>query len=263
MNRLFAVCFSTMPLIASWVWMVPKSGPQEKTALGPQAKETQLVMATGHRKMPKLSSSKRKESTKKGPLIPQMKRNAPPSPSKEYSEADLLRLQATNRCQNCCLQGANLDGFDLSDADLRGADLTGASLVNTNLHRADLSFAVLDDANLHGAFLAEATLIQTELMRANFTQATLTMADFSEANLKESRFVGAKLDQVHLAESVVDNTDFQGADLRHALFTDTDIAISNFSLADLTGAADIEWEQFNPKYFCGTKLPNGTTNICH
>ena len=51
-------------------------------------------------------------------------------------ENNILELKASNSCELCILEGANLGSLDLSKAYLFGADLSGVSLKSTDLSGA-------------------------------------------------------------------------------------------------------------------------------
>src|SRR4028118_697113 len=82
------------------------------------------------------------------------------TPIKAETPEQFRQLQATKKCENCNLSGANLYGSNLISASLRGANLSGADLRRTNL-----SDAILIGANLNNADLSNATL--NEIGRAS------------------------------------------------------------------------------------------------
>ena len=84
-----------------------------------------------------------------------------------WAKSDLEILKETNRCPNCMLSGARLDGAILIRADLSGANLQGAKLDGADLRRAYLQGAILILANLR-----RAKLRGTYLEGADLTGAT-------------------------------------------------------------------------------------------
>jgi len=110
------------------------------------------------------------------------------APAYAFNQADLTKLQSTNKCKDCdlseaALTGVNLMGADLERANLSGADLTGANLMGADLEKANLGIANLSDANLSGADLEKANLRGANVTGANLTNASLekvTMPDGSK-----------------------------------------------------------------------------------
>jgi uncharacterized protein YjbI with pentapeptide repeats len=106
--------------------------------------------------------------------------------------------------------GMNLQGAYLRSAsDMREFNLTDAKLDGADLQEADLRGSTLLRTQL-----PEANLQQADLRRANFTNANLTAASLRAADLRDCIFVWAQ----------VARTDFTGADLTGACIEDWSIS---------------------------------------
>ena len=68
-------------------------------------------------------------------------------------DTNILKLKASESCEGCNLNGADLSWADLSGADLSWADLSGADLIWADLSKANLSGADLSGANTTGTTL--------------------------------------------------------------------------------------------------------------
>jgi uncharacterized protein YjbI with pentapeptide repeats len=64
-------------------------------------------------------------------------------------EDALEKLRATNSCENCDLQGANLNGADLTEASLQGANLERATLRFTKLKGATFCNTTMRDGSIN------------------------------------------------------------------------------------------------------------------
>jgi len=84
----------------------------------------------------------------------------------------LDQLKKTNRCPDCNLEKADLQGWKLIDADLNGVNLGGANLSGADLSGANLSGANLMWANLKGANLENADIGGTNFLGAELAGAT-------------------------------------------------------------------------------------------
>ncbi len=98
------------------------------------------------------------------------------SPSWGYKQADLDKLAATNKCQECDPAGADLHlaylrKTNLAKANLAGADLRGTVLSVAFLPLADLREADLERADLRGTVLTGAVLRDAKMDFADFTKA--------------------------------------------------------------------------------------------
>jgi len=78
-----------------------------------------------------------------------------------FNQADLQKLNSTNKCPKCDLSNANLSKIDMYGADLSGANLTGANLSEAAFEDADLRGANLTGANIKGTSFAGAKLSDT------------------------------------------------------------------------------------------------------
>ena len=68
------------------------------------------------------------------------------TPAWSFSEKDLAKFKALNKCVKCDLSAADLVGANLNKADLREADLSAANLAGANLNKANLREANLNKA---------------------------------------------------------------------------------------------------------------------
>lgn len=125
----------------------------------------------------------------------------------------LQKLESTNSCPGCDLQGADLFDYGLADANLEGATLDNAimdeiSLANANLRGASLKSALLErayaaGANFKDANLELAILSFAELSRANFEGSWLHGADLTGANLEQANLTDAILSLANLSDAIM------------------------------------------------------------
>jgi len=94
----------------------------------------------------------------------------PPAPVPSITPLD--QLKKTNRCPDCNLEKADLQGWKLKGADMNGANLEEANLSGADLSRANLSGANLMWANLKGANLENADIGGTDFRGAELSGAT-------------------------------------------------------------------------------------------
>jgi hypothetical protein len=94
----------------------------------------------------------------------------PPAPVPTIIPLD--QLKKTNRCPDCNLEKADLQGWKLKGADLNGANLGEANLSGADLSGANLSGANLMWANLKGANLENADIGGTDFRGAELSGAT-------------------------------------------------------------------------------------------
>ena len=78
-----------------------------------------------------------------------------------FNQADLQKLNSTNKCPKCDLSNANLSKIDMYGADLLGANLAGANLSESAFEDADLRGANLTGANIKGTSFSGAKLSDT------------------------------------------------------------------------------------------------------
>jgi uncharacterized protein YjbI with pentapeptide repeats len=103
--------------------------------------------------------------------------------SHAFDEKQFQTLKKTNKCKNCDLSGAKLNGLDLTYADLSGANLSGADLTNAIMQGANLSGANLSGANCTGANFNEATLKGANIANANFKNAYFDQARWTSGKM--------------------------------------------------------------------------------
>jgi uncharacterized protein YjbI with pentapeptide repeats len=148
-------------------------------------------------------------------------------------------IQIPRRSFQECLEALNRNnsphkGPDLGRCDLAASDLANTDLRFANLMDADLRFAVLKNANLSDSVLAGADLSWADLRRAN-----LSCTGVSCVLNRFIKLVGA---------------DLRGANLVDANLYAADLSGANLLGADLTDATLID------TIFCGTTMPDGSTN---
>ncbi len=153
-----------------------------------------------------------------------------------YSQADLNKLTATNKCVGCDLSGADLSRRQLANADLQAANLVGAKLTSTNLSGAKLGGANLTGADLTNTNLSQAFMQAVSAIDVNFSGTNLTNTDLTYANLVNTNF----------SRAVLRNTNLGSANLALADFTGVNLTALNLTDANLSGAK-------------GVTLPAGTT----
>jgi hypothetical protein len=100
--------------------------------------------------------------------------------------------------------------------DLRNTDLRGAYL-----HKAQLSFAILEGARLQGATLSYAQLDSARLedaylQGANLYQTQLLKAHLDHAQLQKTHLLATKLQYATLYETQLQEAILEHVDLRHA-----------------------------------------------
>jgi uncharacterized protein YjbI with pentapeptide repeats len=111
-------------------------------------------------------------------------------PSMAENSTHVAKLNATKKCEDCDLKGANftdmnLQGVDLYRARLSGANLTGANLQGAYMNRTDLQGANLTNANLTGVELTNAYLQNANLAGANLTEANLEYSTFCKTTMPD------------------------------------------------------------------------------
>jgi uncharacterized protein YjbI with pentapeptide repeats len=146
-----------------------------------------------------------------------------------YSQADLNRLIATNKCVGCDLSGADLSRRQLANADLQAANLVGAKLTNANLSGANLGGANLTGADLTNANLSQAFMQAISAIDVNFSGTNLTNTDLTYANLVNTNF----------SRAILRNTNLGSANLALANFTGANLTALNLTDANLSGATGV------------------------
>lgn len=128
-----------------------------------------------------------------------------PAAAQAYETKSLNKLLDQDKCGQCNLAGAILDGKDLSAAKLPGANLFAADLENANLTKADLDGSNLMGADLEGANLSGADLHGAKLSGAILTDANLTGANLRQALVGQAIFQGARLCHTVMADGTTRN----------------------------------------------------------
>jgi hypothetical protein len=137
------------------------------------------------------------------------------------------------------LSGINLCGKQLPDIDF--------SKGNTQLWRADFSYANLSGATLENANLNEAKFIGTILLGAHLQKARLIGTDLRGADLSNTHLKNAILIRVKIQKDIKTqkDTNFKGADIKNTVIIDT----------DLSSALGLTLEQVSQAKICGSKFP--------
>lgn len=65
--------------------------------------------------------------------------------------------------------------------------MSASVMTKSNLHKADLTNAMVDQVNLTGADLSDAVLKEALLFRATFNNVNITGADFTDAILDKAQ----------------------------------------------------------------------------
>jgi hypothetical protein len=128
--------------------------------------------------------------------------------------------------------------------DLRNTDLRGAYL-----HKAQLSFAILEGACLQAATLSyaqldSARLEDAHLQGANLYQAQLLKAHLDHAQLQKTHLLATKLQYAALYETQLQEAILEHVDLRHAGLYHTQMqgaTLLNTRL-DPAGITESEWQ---------------------
>jgi len=144
--------------------------------------------------------------------------------------------------------GLNLTGANLHRVELTGAILILTNLEDANLYRANLWGSFLNGANLTGANLSCANLGNTSLRLANLTDANL-----ADSNLADSDLSNAKLKGANLKDSILDYANVAGTTI---LSIDTKKQFSHHDNLYASPVYDIHGKQvdwgFHAGYLYGT-----------
>lgn len=127
--------------------------------------------------------------------------------------------------------------------DLRNTDLRGAYL-----HKAQLSFGILEGVHLQGATLSyaqldSARLEDAQLQGANLYQTQLLKAHLDRAQLQKTHLLATKLQYATLYETQLQEAILEHVDLRHAGLYHTQLqgaTLLNTRL-DSAGITESEW----------------------
>jgi hypothetical protein len=128
--------------------------------------------------------------------------------------------------------------------DLRNTDLRGAYL-----HKAQLSFAILEGAHLQAATLSyaqldSARLEDAHLQGANLYQAQLLKAHLDRAQLQKTHLLATKLQYAALYETQLQEAILEHVDLRHAGLYHTQMQGATLlsTRLDPAGITESEWQ---------------------
>ncbi|WP_440997544.1 pentapeptide repeat-containing protein [Arhodomonas sp. SL1] len=127
-------------------------------------------------------------------------------------------------------------------------------LRNTDLRRADLSYAHFEDIDLGGAQLEVATLSYTHLDNGCLEGSHLECAGLIRTRLQFANLQGAHLEGAGLLSAELEGADLSGVHLENAM-----IAATNLKGADLTGA-HLTNAQFQDVNIRGTRV--NMSDIC-
>ncbi|MFE4682230.1 pentapeptide repeat-containing protein [Streptomyces sp. NPDC056721] len=131
------------------------------------------------------------------------------------------------------LRDATLHYVDFRKSILTGADMRDAVMLEAVFDDARLDHANLDGADLGGAHLCDAVMDSANMMHADLRHAVAT----------RSSLRGASLNLAKLGEA-----DFGLAKLQGVSFQETDVKMTNFGGADLTGVHVLTVTQFHDAY---------------
>ena len=180
-----------------------------------------------------------------------------------YSESDYEKLLETKNCENCKLNGDEVDlsNFDFSGSNLRGAELAGANLRGAKLTGGDFSGSILGDrdgGNWGSQTLCVAKVENADFRGVNFKEAGLRYIDLTGFDLRDSNLEGASLrhaskanlSKVNLDRARLDRVNFQDtnlsgaslvkANLRSRHLIKTNFKNANLQKANLHGAKPIQ-----------------------
>jgi len=191
-------------------------------------------------------------------------------------------LQLKNECQkdnfkrplNLDLRGITLFNEDLSNLDLSGYDLSWANLNQSNLKGANLSYAkfhqtsleqtTLDECEFIGSDLTKAELDECSAKRCGFGGADLSFASIINADLSNASFIcskmvgadlrasnltKAKLSEMDLTDTIFTRAILVKADLKHS-----NVAGTNFELADMQGCRLLGIKNFKKAMWIGADI---------
>ena len=177
-------------------------------------------------------------------------------------------LEGTN-LQNTLYVGWNLQGVRLLNVDLTGAilfgsDLSDATVVQANLTAADFSMVDTDDGyfadcTFDGTRFVAALFDGTDLRYADLQTAVLDRADFEGASLHWGSLAGQDLSTVGFEDAWMTGVDFTGAILTGRDFEHSNFRQANFTNADLTGSA-VHEASFTDAMWSNTTCADGSNS---
>ena len=133
------------------------------------------------------------------------------------------------------------------------------ALQDLNEDKVVLSVAPLTDAHLNGIELKNAILDGASLTRAVLVDAHLENANLSLADLTDANLAGAHLEGAELSSAKFINSNLVGANMTSAKLNGADLTGANLFQATLL-KADLSAAKVDQVRYCGTLMPDGTTN---
>jgi uncharacterized protein YjbI with pentapeptide repeats len=134
------------------------------------------------------------------------------------------------------LRGISLDNEDLSGLDLSGYDFSFASMNRVNLSKANLSYAILGEARMEKAILDECEFIGADLSHAGLNECSAKMAGFGGANLSQASMINADLSDSVLSRSILAAADLRASNLTRARLSEADLTGAVFTRANLANS---------------------------
>jgi len=131
------------------------------------------------------------------------------------------------------LRGISLDNEDLSGLDLSGYDLSFANMNRVNFTKANLSYALFREASLEKAILDECEFIGADLSHAGLNECSAKMAGFGGADLSHASMINADLSDSVLSRSILVGADLRASNLTRARLTEADLSGAVFTRANL------------------------------
>jgi uncharacterized protein YjbI with pentapeptide repeats len=164
------------------------------------------------------------------------------------------RLELTNACQYCNLDGENLAGWNLQHASLHAASLVNADLRAANFYGANLTNSTLRGANIRGASFDNATLRNSDLRQVRGVAATFIASDMEasildNADLRKAKLRFVNLRGASLKQTLLSRANLEGAHLDDVSAPQVDLRASNLRTARFVRAklsqADIRGAKLN------------------
>ena len=164
------------------------------------------------------------------------------------------RLELTNACQYCNLNGETLVGWNLQHANLHAASLVNADLRRANFHGANLSNSKLRGANIRSASFDNTNLRNSDLRRVRGVAATFIASDMEasvldHADLRTAKLRFVSLRGASLEQALLSRADLEGAQLDSVAASQVDLRGSNLQGASFVRAklnqADIRGAKLN------------------
>lgn len=154
-----------------------------------------------------------------------------PQPKVWNRDLFMLALQKRRDFSEEDLTAVDFSGLTLTGVDFSEADLTGCDFSHSHLQGCQFNQSIMAQAKFTKARLIDCQLLAADLFAADFNQAQLQQVDMSGCFADEAQFQELNAQQWVLAEASVSNADLRGMQAPGA-----DLAATDFSYSNLSGA---------------------------